>query len=140
MRNTLLFSFIILMFSGCNSDDDRRSNNPFVVNIGFSIQLGNINALDLQIPSNPVYVPNGGVRGVFVINTGSGLRAWEATDPNHSPNECSTMVINGINVVCQCEDAHTYNLFTGQASGETLDFTMIPYRVEQSGDVIVVSN
>jgi nitrite reductase/ring-hydroxylating ferredoxin subunit len=140
MRTTLLFSFIILMLSGCSSDDNRRSNNPFVVNIGFSIQLGSIAALDLQIPNNPVYVPNGGVRGIFVINNGSSLLAWEATDPNHSPNECSTMVLNGLEVVCQCDDAHTYNLFTGQASGEVLDYTMVPYRVEQSGDVIVVSN
>ncbi|WP_299214560.1 hypothetical protein [uncultured Dokdonia sp.] len=140
MRTTLLFCFVILLLFGCSSDDDRRSNNPFVVDIGFSIQLGNIDALDLQIPSNPVYVPNGGVRGVFVINTGSGLMAWEATDPNHSPNECSTMVINGIEVVCQCDDAHTYNLFTGQAAGEVLDYTMVNYRVEQSGDVIIVSN
>lgn len=140
MRTTLLFSFITLLLFGCSSDDTRRSNNPFIVDIGFSIQLGNINALDLQIPINPVYVPNGGVRGVFVINTGSGLRAWEASDPNHSPNECSTMIINGIEVTCQCEDAHTYNLFTGQASGEVLDFAMVPYRVEQNGDVIIVSN
>lgn len=140
MRTTLLFSFMILMLFGCDSDDDRRSNNPFVVNIGFSIQLGNIDALDLQIPSNPVYVPNGGVRGVFVINTGSGLRAWEATDPNRIPNECSTMIIDGIEVVSQCDDANRYNLFTGQASGQVLDFAMIPYRVEQSGDVIIVSN
>ncbi|MFC4635284.1 hypothetical protein ACFO3O_15345 [Dokdonia ponticola] len=140
MRTTLLFSVIILLLFGCSSDDNRRSNNPFIVDIGFSIQLGNINALDLQIPSNPVYVPNGGVRGIFVINTGSGLRAWEASDPNHSPNECSTMVINGIEVTCQCEDAHTYNLFTGQAAGEVLDYAMVPYRVEQNGDVIIVSN
>ncbi|WP_299683230.1 hypothetical protein [uncultured Dokdonia sp.] len=140
MRNIFLFSCIILMLAGCSSDDNRRSNNPFIVDIGFSIQLGNIAALDLQIPNNAVYVPNGGVRGVFVINTGSDLRAWEATDPNHSPNECSTMVINGIEVICQCDDAHTYNLFTGQASGEVLDFAMVPYRVEQSGDVIIVSN
>ena len=140
MRTTLLFCFVVLLFLGCSSDDNRRSNNPFVVDIAFSIQLGNIDALDLQIPSNPVYVPNGGVRGVFVINTGSGLRAWEATDPNRVPNECYTMIIDGIEVVSQCDDANRYNLFTGQAVGQVLDFAMIPYRVEQNGDVIIVSN
>ncbi len=140
MRTTLLFSFIVLLLVGCSSDDNRRSSNPFIVDIGFSIQLGNIAALDLQIPNNAVYVPNGGVRGIFVINNGSSLLAWEASDPNHSPNECSTMILNGLEVVCQCDDAHTYNLFTGQASGENLDFTMVPYRVEQNGDVIIVSN
>lgn len=139
MRNTLLLSLLLIILSGCSSDD-RRNNNPFIIDINFSVQLGGVAVLDLDIPSNPVYVPNAGLRGVFVINTGSGLLAWEASDPNHSPNECSTMVINGIEVVCQCDDAHTYNLFTGQASGEVLDFAMVPYRVERNGNGIVVSN
>ncbi len=139
MRNTLLLSLLLIILSGCSSDD-RRNSNPFIIDINFSVQLGGVDVLDLDIPSNPVYVPNAGLRGAFVINTGSGLLAWEASDPNHSPNECSTMVINGIEVVCQCEDAHTYNLFTGQASGEVLDFAMVPYRVERNGNGVVVSN
>lgn len=139
MRNTLLLSLLLIVLSGCSSDD-RRNSNPFIIDINFSVQLGGVDVLDLEIPSNPVYVPNGGVRGVFVINTGSGLRAWEAADPNRAPNECSTMVIDGIEVVSQCEDANRYNLFTGQASGQVLDFAMVPYRVERNGNGIIVSN
>ncbi len=97
--------------------------------------------LDLEFPGDAIYVNNGGIRGFFVINTGSGILAWEATDPNHTPNECSTMVeVGGIEAQCQCEDANIYNLFTGQSSGEVLDFAMLPYRVDTSGGTITVSN
>ncbi len=140
MRYIYLFVSILVITSSCSNTDDDNQRNPFLLDINFNLQLSAIQVLDLEIPSNPIYVANGGLRGFFVINTGSGILAWEATDPNHTPNDCSTMVIDGINVVCQCEDAHSYNLFTGQANGEALEYTMLPYQVSISGSNITVFN
>jgi len=134
--------FIVLFFAtACESDDD-NNRNPFLFDTNFNIQLSTIESLDLEIPANPIYTQLGGIRGVFVINTGGGLLAWEASDPNHAPNECSTMLIedDNISVQCQCDDAHSYNLFTGQSEGEALEFTMLPYRVTNNGGIITVSN
>lgn len=137
---TVTFLFLALFFlSGCESDDV-RNRNPFLFDANFNIQISNIQALDLEFPGTAIFTNNGGVRGVFVVNTGGGLLAWEASDPNHAPNECSTMQINGTNVTCQCDDANTYNLFTGQSSGENLPFTMLSYRVTETGGSIRVSN
>ena len=140
MRIIPLLLLAIFLITGCESDDT-SNRNPFLIDANFNIQLSAIEAIDLEIPGNSIYTPIGGIRGVFVINTGSGLRAWEASDPNHSPNECSTMIIiDGISVQCQCEDEHRYNLFTGQAEGEVLEFTMLSYRVNNEGGNIRVSN
>ena len=139
MRITTSLLLIVLFMTCCESDD-RNNRNPFLIDANFNIQLSGIETLDLEIPGNSIYTPIGGIRGVFVINTGSGLFAWEASDPNHSPNECSTMVIDGISVQCQCSDEHRYNLFTGQAEDEVLEFTMLPYRVSNNGGSITVSN
>lgn len=140
MRTLLVLLFTICFLTACDSDD-QNNRNPFLFDANFSIQLSTIEALDLEIPSNPIYTSLGGIRGVFVINTGSGLLAWEASDPNHAPNECSRMVLQGVTTVqCQCDDAHSYNLFTGQAQGENLQFTMLPYRVTSNNGVIRVFN
>ena len=131
--------FCILTFS-CSSDDN-RINNPNVNPISFTISL-NTNLPEysqLQFPGNTIYVANAGIRGVFVINTGSSIRAWEATDPNHVPNACSTMNLNGVEANCSCED-NTYTLYTGQDTSQELPYTLIEYRVSQNGNDIVVSN
>ncbi|TVZ52820.1 hypothetical protein [Dokdonia sp. Hel_I_53] len=139
MRTFCLLTIVILLTSSCSTTDDDNQRNPFLLDINFSTQLGPIQVLDLEIPSSPIYVANGGIRGFFVINTGSGIIAWEASDPNHAPNDCSQMTIDGINVVCACEE-HNYNLFTGQSNGEVLQYTLLPYRVSISGSTITVFN
>lgn len=141
MRYFVLLFIVLLLATACESDDG-NNRNPFLFDANFNIQLSAIESLELEIPSNPIYTPLGGIRGVFVINTGNSLIAWEASDPNHAPNECSTMLIqdNIISVQCQCDDAHSYNLFTGQAEGEVLEFTMLPYQVNNNGGVITVFN
>lgn len=140
MRYIYLFT-VLLFITGCSNSDDNTQGNPNLIDVNFSQQLSAIQVLDLEIAGNSIYVANGGLKGFFVINTGSGILAWEASDPNHIPNDCSQMLPDGINVVCQCED-NTYNLFTGQAqSNDTnLEFTMQPYRVNVSGSTITVSN
>lgn len=140
MRYLYFFFSILVITSSCSDGDDDNQRNPFLLDINFSIQLSAIQVLDLEIPSNPIYVANGGLRGVFVINTGSGILAWEASDPNRVPNDCSTMVIDGIEVVSQCEDENRYNLFTGQSSGVVLEHTLLPYQVSVTGGNITVFN
>lgn len=143
MRNFFLALIILSLLSGCDNNDDDNQRNPFLIDLNFTTTLSAIQMIDLEIPGNAIYTPTGGIRGLYVINTGSGILAWEASDPNHAPNECSQMVLpsdGAIDVVCQCEDAHSYNLFTGQANNEVLEFAMLNYRVNDNGGTITVSN
>ncbi|MEC7783532.1 MAG: hypothetical protein VYB38_08995 [Bacteroidota bacterium] len=141
-RTKLLLCFLAfgVVLQSCSSDDN-RINNPNVNPISFSVNL-NTNLPEysqLQFPGNSVYVSGVGIRGIFVINTGAGIRAWEATDPNHVPNSCSTMTLNGTEATCPCEE-NTYTLFTGQDTAQELPYTLIEYRVAENGNLINVSN
>lgn len=140
----ILFIFLI----SCSSDSTNR--NPYLQEVNFRFDL-NLNLPlynGLNNIGNPVYVGNDGVgtRGVFVMRAGlSGAQfvAWEASCPNHAPNTCSTMSIDGQNVVCDCE-GYTYNLFTGQQLDRPDDggryYDLLFYRATQSGNTVVISN
>ena len=138
-RRLLIAVLCVLAFS-CSSDDN-RINNPNINPISFSISLStNLPEYSqLQFPGNAIYVANAGIRGIFVINTGSSIRAWEATDPNHVPNSCSTMNLDGVEANCSCE-GNTYTLYTCQDTSQELSYTLIEYQVSQSGNTIIVSN
>ncbi|MEM7484760.1 MAG: hypothetical protein AAF348_06085 [Bacteroidota bacterium] len=139
--------FVLLIFLiSCNSDSTNR--NPFLQEVNFRFEL-NLNLPlynDLNNIGNPVYVGNSGVgtRGAFVIKSGLDTYvAFEASCPNHTPNNCSTMTIDGQNVVCSCED-FTYNLFTGQQLDRPDDgnryYDLLFYRATQSGNIVTISN
>ncbi|WP_420320595.1 hypothetical protein [Flagellimonas sp.] len=139
---------IILLFllMACSSDGTNR--NPFLQEVNFRFEL-NLNLPlynNLNNIGNPVYVGNTGVgtRGVFVMKTSlNSFFAFEASCPNHAPNNCSTMDIDGQNVICSCED-FTYSLFTGQQLNRPNDgnryYDLLFYRTTQSGNIITVFN
>ncbi|MDG1571730.1 hypothetical protein OZ410_05345 [Robiginitalea sp. M366] len=136
----------LLMSLGCTQDTVNR--NPYLPELGFRYDL-NLN-LPLYSPlnttGNPVYLSGAGVgiRGVVVMNTGFDVyRAFEASCPNHPPNSCSTMEVDGQVARCSCED-YEYSLFTGQLlnrpSGEARYYDMLEYRAVRTGSVLTLSN
>lgn len=146
-RHPLLLS-VILLFTLVCCDNDTGRRNPYLQEIRFQYEI-NLN-LPLYSPllttGNPVYIGNTGVgiRGVFVMNTGFDIfRAFEASCPNHAPNTCSTMSIEGQNARCSCEDFE-YSLFTGQQLNRPTDenryYDMLEYRANLSGSTLVISN
>jgi len=95
---------------------------------------------------NAVYIGANGVgtRGIFVMNVGfDQFRAFEASCPNHLPNECSTMTLTGQTAICSCEDFE-YSLFTGQQFSPPNDgsryFNMLEYNTQFNGNIVIVTN
>ncbi len=135
MRN-LFFKFLICLFLVACSKNNTDKNCNFLLNAGVNYNL-NLNLpqfSDLQFPSNSVYVANQGNGGIIITNNGTGLVAWDASDPNHAPSACSIMTITGgINAICNCNDANEYSLITGQSLNDPLPCTLKIYRVEQTG-------
>lgn len=140
MKYIIISIFCLTALTNCADDDAIRNRNPFILDTNFSVQLGPTDTSDLQFPTNAVFVPNAGFNGVYVINNGTGFFAWEATDPNHIPENCSTLSRNGTEVTCQCEDENSYNLLTGQSVGQVLDYPLLQYRVTSNNGTIVISN
>ncbi|NDV41781.1 Rieske (2Fe-2S) protein [Flagellimonas sediminis] len=145
MKHFWSFALLILLIS-CSSDSTNR--NPYLQEVSFRFEL-NLNLplyTNLNTIGNPVYVGNNGVgtRGAFVIKSSlDTYYAFEASCPNHTPNSCSTMSIDGQNVVCSCE-GYTYNLFTGQQLDRPSDgnryYDLLFYRATLNGNVVVISN
>ncbi|WP_298477276.1 hypothetical protein [uncultured Maribacter sp.] len=145
MKRFLSFFLIVILFS-CESD--RTNRNPYLQEIGFRYEI-NLN-LPLYSPltntGNTVYISAKGVgtRGAFIINSGfNQFRVFEASCPNHAPNECSTMVLNGQVATCSCED-YEYSLFTGQQLNRPDDgsryYNMLEYHASFSGNTVIISN
>lgn len=146
MKKLFLLIFTLLLFS-CESDGTDR--NPFLPDVNFRFDL-NLNLplyTNLNTIGNPIYVGNNGVgiRGAFVMRTGPDNQfvAWEASCPNVTPNDCSTMTLSGQNVTCPCNDLE-YNLFFGQLlnppENEGRFFNLKPYRAVIAGNSVIISN
>ncbi len=136
---------IALLLLACGKNDTRR--NPYLQEVGFRIEI-NLNLplySPLNTPGNSVYLNNNtaGIRGIFVTNTGFDLVALEASCPNHVPNNCSTMEIEGQTAQCSCE-GYEYSLFTGQQLNRPNDgeryYDMLFYNTARSGSTVVISN
>ncbi|KSA13189.1 Rieske (2Fe-2S) protein [Maribacter dokdonensis] len=137
---------ILLIITACSNDGTNR--NPYLQEIGFRFEA------NLNLPSyspltntgSAVYIQSdlAGTRGVFVINAGfDQFRAFEASCPNHAPNDCSTMQLNGQIATCSCED-YEYSLFTGQLLNRPDDenryYDMLEYRTTFSDGSVIISN
>jgi len=137
----ILFLLITLTLWACPSDDG-YTRNPYLQQTSFSydinMNLPTYNAL--QFPSNYVILDNLGINGVIVFNTGSGYVAFERSCANHSLQSCSVLTVNGLEATCQCNDATKYSIYTGQIINGSGDYGLLSYRVEQSGDMLRISN
>jgi nitrite reductase/ring-hydroxylating ferredoxin subunit len=141
MKNHLILLAILPFFFGC-SDSSFNNNNPYLPNYTFTIDINmNLPAYsNLQYPSNAVYYAGVGINGIYILNTGSGYNAFDATCPNQAPSSCGIMTLKGINIVCPCDKAE-YSLFTGQVIGQSgLQYPLKQYRVEVNGNVLRVYN
>lgn len=144
--NTFLTLGLALVLFSCSTD--RTDRNPYLQEVGFTFEL-NLNLplySDLNSIGNPIYVGNAGVgtRGAYVIKSGlDSYYAFEASCPNHVPNSCSTMELDGQNVVCPCE-GYTYSLFTGQQLDRPNDgqryYDLLFYRATLRGNSVILSN
>ena len=119
MKKLFILLIIPFMFS-CKSDSV-NNNNEFIPNVSFGITINTTlpSYQSLQFASNSLKInqPNVGVRGIIVINTGSGYLAYDGACPNQAISSCSELTVSGINATCPCDSA-VYNLFTGQSPGK----------------------
>ncbi|MUP45351.1 hypothetical protein E0K83_06275 [Gramella sp. BOM4] len=139
------FSLVLLVFItllSCSDSDDDFRRNPNLPDLTVRLQL-NLNFPeynDLSYAGNSFVTYQQGVKGVVVYNiNNSQYSAFELSDPNHPPSQCSGMKVEGIIATCDCEE-NSYNIITGELSEGEGQYTMKPYRVQKSGNIIEVWN
>lgn len=140
IRNTIFFTLLAILSCGVNREENENCkfllNNVVYEELNLSLpQFGNLNS-----PGNSVLIP-GGNGGIIVANLGFSFLAWDAADPNHQLASCSTLNPAGLTATCGCEDENTYDLSTGLAIGNgALECPLRNYRVEKSGNTLIISN
>lgn len=128
----------------CNNDDDVNRNNPYLidplVNMQLDLSLPQYNPLNF--PGNSILLNSQGIKGIVVYNIdNSQYVALELSDPNHVPNECSRMEIDGIEATCPCpNENNTYNIITGQHASQPNLYPMQRYNAVRNGSVITITN
>ena len=146
MKSIFFGSIILLTLLSCNKDDNTtvNNNNPFltppIVNISLNLNLPEYNPL--KFPGNSIFINNRGLKGIVVYNVNNSLyTAFDRTDPNHIPNFCSRMDVEGIVATCPCDtDNNSYDIVTGQHQNNENAYPMHQYRIQRNGDVISISN
>ena len=139
MKYVLILFFILI--SSCSKNEINR--NPFLQNISFekTINLNLPKYDDLNYNGGAVYINSGGIKGLILFNFSNQIFAWEASCPNQYPSSCSTMEIDGVQAICNCDDSK-YSLATGQLlSGSGANsYPMKLYFSEKNGNSVRISN
>lgn len=138
-----IFLLLGLSFlASCESDDNlRRNPNLLNINLNYEVNLSLPQFNNLNFSGNSVYIPGQGNLGLIVVNAGSSFLAWDAADPNIIPNECSRLIIDGLNAASTCDDPpNEYSLVTGQPLVENLRYPLFAYRITESGGVLRIFN
>lgn len=143
MNLRVLILLFAISLSSCE-DDDVRQQNPNLLNIQFDIVL-NLNFpqySQLNFAGNAIYVGGQGIGndGIIVVNTGSGFVAWDASDPNEFPSDCTRLQIDGLSASSTCQNPNSYSLVTGQPLEDGLQFSLLSYRVSESEGSVRVFN
>lgn len=143
MLKKYLFLLICgIILSSCSPEDEIRSN-PYLTNISFRVNLNlslpEYNALNFPGNSYVTYIE--GINGIVVYNiNNTQYAAFELSDPNHPLQSCSELSVNGIIASCNCNDGNSYNILTGELSAGTGQYSLKPYRVRKSGNILEIYN
>ena len=139
MKHVLIL--IVILICSCSKNEINR--NPYLQNISFekTINLNLPQYDDLNYNGGAVYLNSGGIKGLILFNFSNQIFAWEASCTNQYPSSCSTMKIDGVQTVCNCDD-YKYSLATGQllSSSETNSYPMKLYFSEKNGNSVRISN
>tara|TARA_B100000886_G_C20420366_1_gene491287 strand:+ start:1391 stop:1846 length:456 start_codon:yes stop_codon:yes gene_type:complete len=147
IKKIIVICLLQLSFLSVNNcSENLIDRNPYLVDIRFQRELN----LSLPLYSNLNYIGGSlliddvGINGIILFNlNGSSFLAWEATCPNHLPESCSKLGIEGVLAVCNCE-SFQYSLATGQLLNPNEELTppqsLLFYKVENYNGILSVSN
>ena len=134
----------LFLFFSCGKKELQR--NPYLVDVRFQREI-NLNLPlynQLNFVGGSFLIEDVGINGVLVFNlNGTSYLAWEATCPNHLPEACSKLSIEGVLVNCSCEEFQ-YSLATGQLLNPSENLNppqgLLFYQVQNYNGILRVSN
>lgn len=143
LRYSISIILIAIGFTACSGDDGPRNENPNLPNIGVNLTL-DLNLPEynqLNFPGNTFTTNLQGIRGIVIFNIdNSQYTAFELSDPNHPPSDCSRAQVEGLTATCSCSDGNAYSIVTGQVTAGEGQYPLKPYRITRSGDQLIITN
>lgn len=143
-KKKCLVGGLVLFLVGCSTPPLER--NPYLPELRFSIPVNlRLPQYDnLRFVGGTILLPNYGHKGIIIFNlNGDNYLAWEASCPNHLPNDCSQTQIVGVLATCSCED-YQYSLATGQLLNPTENqdkpYSLVMYQAILRGNTLELSN
>src|SRR5690606_891748 len=144
MKNIFLSILIASLVVSCSKNDDKQDRNPYLtdpaVNMSLNLNLPEYNAS--KFPGN--YVITGqGIKGIVVYCVSENqYLAFDLTDPNHAPSNCSRMEVDGVVASCACQnDTNEYFIVTGQHTTDPGEmYPMQQYNAQLNGNTVIASN
>lgn len=138
--NSVSFVFIILTLLNCQSDDGTVSCVPSYT-ISKSINLSMPLYVNLNNPGGWIYLEgiNTGSRGLIVVNTGVGYKAYDRNAPHICPTGKSTIYVkDNLKMVCD-EDGSEWILTTGQPT-KVANRSPRTFQVIANGNQLLITN
>lgn len=145
--NKIVFLVVGLLIISCKKNDDNRDNNPFlppsaINNYQINLNLPQFN--DLQFISGYVEDKsnNGSIRGIGIYNVNdTQYIAFELSDPNRTPSECSTLSVKGVVATCKCDGCDSeYDILTGQPIAGGGQYGLRRYNIRRDGNTLTITD
>lgn len=107
----LLFLLVLISFFSCEKNDTNDILPKLTVNIIIDLNLPQY--LDLLTPRGWVYT-SGGIKGIFIQNTGIGSQPYKAFERACPNNDCTNPMTfdKSLKLKCPC-DASEYSIIDG---------------------------
>ena len=112
MRKSILI-LVLFSFFACEKNETNDILPQLIVNITIDLNLPQY--INLQTPSGWVYLQEGGLRGIFVQNTGVGNQLYKAFDRACPNNDCNSPMNfdESFKLKCVCDESE-YSIIDGQ--------------------------
>ena len=134
---------IIILLSMLSCNDDTSDTNSFLPNRNVNLQLDLNLPLysDLQIMGEYIELNEniGGIRGLIIYNTGTGFVAFDRACPHISLQECGVMNVEGIYMVCACDDKR-FQIIDGAPEDSNIPYPARAYIATLNGNILNVRN
>ncbi|WP_117882035.1 hypothetical protein [Aureibaculum luteum] len=139
MKNIVVAFFLIFTLTNCT--DSGVENNPYLGDIAVyhTVYLNNSTSINLQFVGGYIVEP-GGYKGIVVYRGTSDLYyAFDLACPNSPLGDCSKMTVDGLNMICSCDDSK-YALALGGAPQSGTRYGAKEYRVVNNGQTLLITN
>lgn len=135
-----IFAVYLVLFSLANCTDS-GNDNPILPNVAVNqtVYLNNPSNNDLLFPGGYVLIP-GGIKGIVVYRgNGDLFYAFDLACPHLPPNDCTKMTVDGLNMICTCDDTK-FALALGGAPQSGTKYPAKEYKVVKNGETLKITN